>query len=59
MQIGELILLKAEYEKELLLAEAKVAVIKDIIAKFEEIEETQTADEAETDEPEQFAQQTY
>ncbi len=51
MELNELIELKSEYEKELMLAEAKVAVITDIIAKAEAKEQKrgETETEAETD----------
>lgn len=50
MDIFELQELKAEYERELLLAEAKVSVIADIIAKAEAkvaVVECEVAEEAE------------
>ena len=56
MDILELKELKAEYERELLLAEAKVSVITDIIAKAEakvaEVECEVTEEEVETETPE-------
>jgi hypothetical protein len=55
MDILELKELKAEYERELLLAEAKVTVINDIIAKAEakpmEVE-SEVAEETELETPE-------
>jgi hypothetical protein len=40
MGLNELLDLKAQYERELMLAEAKVAVVNDIIAKAEAKEQT-------------------
>jgi hypothetical protein len=54
MTIAELYELRSKYEKELILAEAKVSVINDIIAKSEEIEDavgTETPTEVEETSP--------
>ena len=52
MELYELIALKAEYEKELVLAQAKIAVISDIIAKAEAKEQnTEESEVAELETP--------
>lgn len=56
MELYELLSLKTEYEHELAVAEAKVAVICDIIAKAEA--KNQSVDETETTEAEQITADT-
>jgi hypothetical protein len=56
----ELYALKAQYEKELVMAQAKVAVIDDVIAMFQPEVEAQTEiDEVDAVEQNVFTDETY
>lgn len=50
MELSELYDLKSQYERELMLAEAKVSVVSDIIAKTEAKRDAEICDCADTEE---------
>ena len=60
MGIEELMSLKGEYERELIMAQAKVAVVDDIIARFQPEVVAQTeSDEEVAEEQNNFTDQAY